>query len=108
MKSFLNSGESSVIGWLNADTLMRSDVELSMQRTLRNKLANVFIRVEAPHNVTQRDMDLDISLQRDGDENPLTIADFSEFDVVAEDFYRDIILERIFNNLFNDVRIDAR
>jgi hypothetical protein len=105
-KFFSNYGADSAIGWLNPERVMRNDIEVSVEKLMDGRSANIWIDAQAPYSSTRRELSLKFTFRRaDSPDTHLVPEDLNEFEFVFKDFYRDIIVDRIFKNLFENVAV---
>jgi hypothetical protein len=106
---FVNTSEGSVYQLLQPDELLRADADLSFTKIIDGRGANMWVTARAPHSLTQREIVIEADFRR-GDQtagSALDDADFHEFETVAEQFYRDIIVDRMYRTIFADASVSA-
>lgn len=108
MRHFYNYGDSSAYGWLQPELVFRTGTEVSFRKSFNGRPANIWMTVQAPWSVSQRDMVFSFDLRRSALSTSVVQieeADLLEFQSVAEGFYRDIVISRIYANIFHDISI---
>lgn len=99
------SGGNSIQGLLQPDKVLRTDVEMSILKVVAGRPANLWITLKAPLGEGMREVRTEFMLRRGDTVGKLEHEDMLEFGGVISYFYRDIVLERIYTNIFNDINI---
>jgi hypothetical protein len=111
-KWFLNLREDddSVTGLVAPDEMYRSDALMSFRKDWFGRTRTLWVDYKAPWNVTQRDINLQVSLrvgEAPGDAGP-DDSELKNFGWVLPGFYRDFVLARLFAEIFRDINVVAR
>lgn len=106
----LQRQKGSIAESLQPDEYLRSDFSFTMAKDVAGKAAAIGVGLSAPWTPTLRDLNVELFLHRPDPRFGLPYEDswLEEFDVVAEAFYRDIIVERLYKQLFTDTQVTAR
>lgn len=93
---------------LNPDPIVRGDIVLCFTKTLASRTRSLWINIQAPHNVTQQDIDLDFSYRTGEGLAVYQEEDLRDWQTPIIDFYRDIVLIRLMPALFFGIQIEPR
>lgn len=105
-KFFSKYDAESVIGWLNPDQILRNDIEVSVEKLMGGRPANLWIAAQAPYSIARRELFFRAFLMRGATPTAALIGeDLREFEFVFKDFYRDVIVDRIFRKLFDNIAV---
>lgn len=86
----------------------RGDVTLSVEKTIAKRKRNVWMMLEAPYNISQKDLDLTFSYRMGEGHTELKYEDLRDWTTPVTAFYRDIILNQFMPALFHDINIEPR
>jgi hypothetical protein len=89
-------------------TPYRGDVTLSVEKTIAKRKRNVWIIMEAPFNISQKDVDLVFSYRTGEGRSEVKAEDMSDWTTPFTSFYRDIVLNEFLPALFFDINIEPR
>ncbi|MFJ4559062.1 hypothetical protein ACIP4Q_23635 [Streptomyces massasporeus] len=93
---------------LQPDAITRGDISVFMSKTIKHRPRTILVSYEGPWNVTQKDVDLEFSYRMGGPTSPMQEWDVRDFRTPFEDFYRQLILKRLFVDLFSDAALIGR
>lgn len=98
----------SPLAALQPDSILRGDVFLVFKKVLQGRPREVYINYEGPWNITQRDIDIEVTYEVGGSPAPMMPQDLLDFRTPMIDFYHDLIIRRFFTDLFKDIQVQGR
>ncbi|MFH1109032.1 MAG: hypothetical protein V1790_07555 [Planctomycetota bacterium] len=103
-----NAERQSPLGALHPEQIRRGDVTLSFTKTIMRRKRTVWVILECPVNITQKDIDLRFDYRCGEGGSAIEEVDISDWSVPFQGFYRDLILNKFLPALLHDIRIEPR